>query len=193
MIIGEAPGRNEDRTGKAFVGLAGQLLNQLLQAARIPEGLIYFCNLLKCRPPDNRFPDDDAPLICRAYLFEQIRLIQPRAIVLAGKHALEFVLLEGTHEEAQPISAWVNKHFRRRDRFGDIRFTIVYHPSYLLRNEIEEDQEACIQTLGEVWAYTRAKVEGTTPPVTPFRDLRPAPKVHRQGRNLFGFQRGDVL
>ena len=152
MIVGEAPGQEEDACGQAFVGKAGRLLSKLLNAARVPEDQVYLANVLKCRPANNRFPEGDPPEKCRQYLLKQVQLVQPKAVLLCGKQALSYLLIHGTHEDPNPIFPWINKQYRRRDVFGDIRFLVCYHPSYLLRTGIEEDQEAWIQSVASLWA-----------------------------------------
>lgn len=187
MVIGEAPGREEDLSGDAFVGRAGQRQTRIITAAQVPEDHIYFGNVLKCRPPRNRFPDDPAiPLTCMGYLRQQIDLVKPIAIVLAGKQALRYVLLHGTSEQADPVGPWINKQFRRRDLYGDIRFLVVYHPSYLLRRNDPQDEAECEQAYSQIWQYVSAKRDGRAPPVHPHRDIRPTPPIRRMGRNLFG-------
>jgi DNA polymerase len=190
MIVGEAPGRDEDAIGLPFVGRAGRLLTQLLDAAHVPEDQIFFCNVLKCRPPDNKFPTDgEEPEICRKYLLEQIKVVSPKAIILTGKRALQYVLLHGTHETHEPLMPWINKQCRRRDLFGDIRFLVVYHPSYMMRSPIDEDQEAWVQSVAQIWSFASHKLSGTAPAPTPFKEIRPAPQPPRMGRNLFAQQK----
>ena len=142
MIVGEAPGEDEDNTGVAFVGKAGKHLNTLLKAARVPLDQYYCANILKCRPQKNKFPEDGPePETCRGFLLKQIAEVKPKAVIITGKQALKYLLLWGTHEEPNPLHGWINKQYRRRDLFGEIRFLVCYHPSYLLRTEIEEDEE----------------------------------------------------
>ena len=189
MIIGEAPGADEDAQGEPFVGSAGKRLRELLHIARISLDDVYLTNVLLCRPPKNRFPDGAEPEICRRnYLIKQIKLIQPKAVVLAGKQPLKYVLLHGTTEEADPVVKWVNKQYRRRDLYGDIRFLVIYHPSYLIRqaNRDEEAEEDIVTSLIELMSYVRHKLDGTAPAPTPFKDIRPPLPRLRQGRNLFG-------
>jgi DNA polymerase len=191
LIVGEAPGRDEDAIGLPFVGRAGRLLTQLLEAAHVPEDQVFLANVLKCRPPDNKFPaGEEEPEICRNYLLKQIEIIKPKAIVLTGKQALRYVLLHGTHENYEPLAPWVNKQCRRRDLFGDIRFLICYHPSYMLRSGIEEDQEAWVQAVAQLWTYVNHKLAGTAPAPTPYKEIRPAPQPPRMGRNLFAEKTG---
>lgn len=194
MIVGEAPGEDEDATGLAFVGKAGKRLNTLLQAARVPKGSYYACNVLKCRPQQNKFPEGGPePKTCRGYLVRQIELVKPKAIIITGKQALRYLLLWGTSEDPNPLHPWINKQYRRRDLFDDIRFLVCYHPSYLMRTEIEEDEEAWIQAVAQLWAFVEHKVAGTPPAPMAFTDIRPPPTVPRQGRNLFGKDRGRIL
>ena len=195
MIVGEAPGQDEDASGLAFVGKAGQLLSRLLSASRVPEDEIYFANVLKCRPPKNRFPEEaGGPAeTCREYLLKQIKVVNPVAVILTGKQALRYLLLHNTAEEPEPLHPWINRQFRRRDLFGETRFLVCYHPSYLLRTEIEEDQEGWVQSVAQLWTYVQHKRTGTPPAPMPFDDIRPVPSQPRMGRNLFGKDRGPVL
>jgi len=194
MIIGEAPGEDEDASGLAFVGKAGKHLSNLLQAARVPDDSVYLANVLKCHPKNNRFPEGGTePEQCRHYLLKQIEHVKPLAIMLTGKQALRYLLLHGTHEDWNPLHPWINKQYRRRDLFGDIRFLVCYHPSYLMRTEIEEDEEAWVQAVGQLWSFIENKRAGTPPAPMSFVDIRPPPKVPRQGRNLFGQARGRIL
>ena len=194
MIVGEAPGEEDDEVGLTFTGKAGQHLSDLLQAARVPEKSVYLTNILKCRPDKNRFPEDgNEPETCRNYLLKQIAEVKPKAIIVTGKQALRYLLLYGTHEEWNPLHPWVNKQFRRRDLFGDVRFLVCYHPSYLLRTEIEEDEEGWIQSVAQLWTFVEHKLAKTPPAPMAYVDIRPPPAVPRQGRNLFGKDRGTVL
>ena len=194
MIVGEAPGEEEDATGQAFVGKAGQHLVNLLQAARVPLDQYYCTNILKCRPEKNRFPEGGPePETCRRYLLKQIEQVKPKAVIITGQQALRYLLLWETSEEWNPLHPWVNKLFRRQDLFDDIRFLVCFHPSYLLRTEIEEDEEAWIQSVAQLWSFVEHKLAGTPPAPMSFIDIRRPPTVARQGRNLFGKNRGRAL
>jgi uracil-DNA glycosylase family 4 len=92
MFIGEAPGKNEDDEGKPFVGAAGQILNEALEKAGIQRSLIFITNVVKCRPPDNRVPEDDERIACRPYLDRQISLIAPQIICILGATAYSSIL-----------------------------------------------------------------------------------------------------
>lgn len=194
MVVGEAPGKDEDEQGFPFVGKAGDHLSELLKAASIPEELIYYSNILKCRPENNKFPEDGSePETCRGYLLKQIELVKPKAIILAGKQALRYLLIHGTSEKWQPLIPWINKQFRRRDPFGDIRFLVVYHPAYLIRRNDEEDEEAWVQAVAGIWNYVQHKINGTAPAPIPFKEIHSLSERPKQGRNLFTNKRDIAL
>jgi DNA polymerase len=92
MFIGEAPGKNEDELGKPFVGAAGRILNQALEKADIKRDEVFITNVVKCRPPDNRVPENDERSICRQYLDRQISLIAPKIICILGSTAYLSIL-----------------------------------------------------------------------------------------------------
>ena len=124
MLIGEAPGREEDLQGKPFVGAAGKLLDKMLEAIHFKREEVYIANILKCRPPENRDPRPDEIETCKPYLFQQIELIQPKIILALGRVSAQ-VLLETKSALGQ-----------LRGRFHDfqgIRFMATYHPAALLR------------------------------------------------------------
>lgn len=126
MIVGEGPGAEEDRLGKPFVGRSGQLLDRILEAANFnPETDVYITNVVKRRPPDNRDPLPNEIDFFAPYLFEEIRLIDPKIIVLTGKYAMLTIL-----GEKQGITKVRGTWFER-----DNRWVIpMFHPAYLLRN-----------------------------------------------------------
>ena len=143
-----------------------------------------------CRPPDNKFPENGPEVeTCRKYLLSQIKEVDPKVVVLCGKQALKYVLLHGTDEQCDPIHPWVNKHYRRRDIHDDIRFLVVYHPAYLLRSEIPEDQEGWVQSVAQLWELARHKIVGTAPAPTSFVDIVAPAIPPRMGRNLFAQRR----
>lgn len=130
LLIGEAPGAEEDRQGEAFVGQAGQLLDAMLRASGIdPAQEVFIANVLKCRPPGNRNPEPDEVAQCEHFLHEQIRLSDPDCILLLGRFAVQSVL----HSEL-PIGRLRNKvHYTTLDE-RRIPVVVTYHPAYLLRN-----------------------------------------------------------
>lgn len=128
MIIGEAPGKNEDETGLAFVGRAGKLLDKVLLTQNLTRKKdVYICNTVKCRPPQNRVPKPCEKAACRPFLDKQIKIIQPQIILLAGATAVKSML-----ETKLPISKIRGQWFEGPH---ESRFMPVFHPSYLLRHE----------------------------------------------------------
>ena len=128
MLIGEAPGFNEDQTGKPFVGRAGQLLDKILASVGLSrEKDVYICNTLKCRPPDNRDPLPSEKEACRSYLDAQLAILKPRLIILCGRVALTSFL---TQEKS--ISKIRGQWF---DGPYGAKMMPIFHPSYLLRNQ----------------------------------------------------------
>jgi len=129
MVIGEAPGAEEDRQGEPFVGRAGILLNSMLRAAGFERGEVYIANVLKCRPPQNRDPSREETERCLPYLRRQIELIRPAAILCVGRIAAQRLL--GTE---QPLARLRGRVLR----LGDVPVIVTYHPAYLLRSPGEK-------------------------------------------------------
>ena len=126
MLIGEAPGADEDRQGEPFVGRAGQLLNRMLAAIGLDRGQVYIANILKCRPPGNRDPKPEEAAACRAFLMAQIERVRPRIILSLGRISAQHLLATG---EA------VGRLRGRWFSFGPdaVPLMVTFHPSYLLR------------------------------------------------------------
>ena len=127
MIIGEAPGVDEDLQGEPFVGHAGQLLNAMLQAIGMQRQQVYIANLLKCHPPENHDPSMDEAAKCQDYLFRQIELVQPKLILVLGRVAAHRLLNTNT----ALIDLRGQLHTEPR---SGIPMLITYHPAYLLRS-----------------------------------------------------------
>lgn len=131
MVIGEAPGADEDKQGEPFVGRAGQLLNAMLQAMGLKREQVYIANILKCRPPQNRDPLRDEVLCCQPYLRRQIELIQPKVILAVGRIAAQNLL-----ERDDTMKAMRGQRFEYAD--SGIPVVVTYHPAYLLRSPAEK-------------------------------------------------------
>jgi uracil-DNA glycosylase family 4 len=131
MIIGEAPGADEDRLGEPFVGRAGQLLDQMLLAAGFRRNQVYIANILKCHPPDNRNPAPQEVLACSGYLASQIAMLQPKVILAVG--GISATSLLETDQSVGRLRGEVHN-------FGESRIPLVvtYHPAYLLRKPAEK-------------------------------------------------------
>lgn len=130
MVIGEAPGADEDRQGEPFVGRAGQLLNSMLRAVGLKREQVFIANILKSRPPNNRDPRPEEIRACLPYLFRQIELIDPKLILVVGRIAAQTLL-----QSDSPIGKLRGKlHRIARDR----PMIVTYHPAYLLRSPGEK-------------------------------------------------------
>lgn len=141
MFVGEAPGEQEDATGIPFVGAAGKLLDRYLFAVDLPRDKVYIANILKCRPPRNRDPEESEQEACIGYLREQFRLIQPKVMVCLGRIAA-MKLIKPDFRITREHGTWFYK--------GGVWMTAVYHPSALLRdNSKREDM------LRDMWAVRR--------------------------------------
>ena len=131
MIIGEAPGQNEDLEGKAFVGRAGQLLDQLMKDIGFLTNVdSLIVNVVKCRPPDNRAPKPEQVGSCFPFLKKQIELVRPRFILLLGATALKHVIPERTDSS---MGSQVGDFFNHASYPG-IDFMVLYHPAFILRD-----------------------------------------------------------
>lgn len=125
VLVGEAPGADEDLQGEPFVGRAGQLLNKILEAINFKREDVFICNILKCRPPNNREPQPEEIALCEPYLWKQLELLQPKLILCLGRVAAQALLK--TNESLTSL----------RGRVHDYRGTklmVTYHPAALLRN-----------------------------------------------------------
>jgi uracil-DNA glycosylase family 4 len=126
LIVGEAPGENEDAQGEPFVGQAGKLLDNMLRALGLSRGAnVYIANVLKCRPPGNRNPEPDEVAQCEPFLRRQVALLQPKVIVAMGRFAVQSLL--GTTDA-------IGKLRGERHMYAGVPVVVTYHPAYLLRN-----------------------------------------------------------
>ena len=130
LIIGEAPGEQEDLSGLPFVGKSGQLLDKILESVGFDTSKdVYICNTVKCRPPNNRVPTEVETTTCKPYLLEQIRLVDPKIILLTGATSLKSIL-----GEKLGITKVRGKWYEWEGRL----VMPIFHPSYLLRNQSRE-------------------------------------------------------
>ena len=149
MLIGEGPGQVEDEEGLAFVGPAGQLLTRMLAAISLPRDRVYICNIVKCRPPNNRVPEPAEAEACRLHLRNQFALVRPKVIVLLGSTAAKSIL--------GPEIRITRDRGRWYERKG-VWFMPTYHPSALLRDpakkrEAWEDMQSLRDRLMELGLY----------------------------------------
>jgi DNA polymerase len=160
VFVGEGPGFDEDRQGIPFVGKAGHLLTRMIGAMGLTREEVYICNVVKCRPPDNRTPEAEEMLACSPYLFEQLRVIDPEVIVALGAPAAKTLL-----DSTMPIG-------RLRGRFHDyvlryptgesrtIPLMPTYHPAYLLRTP--QDKRKTWEDLLQVMALMGLPIPQST-------------------------------
>lgn len=125
MFIGEAPGADEDMQGEPFVGRAGQLLNKIIDAVGMKRGEVYICNILKCRPPNNRDPLPTEMETCSPYLAKQIDLVKPRFIICLGRISAQWLLK--TNDSLTTLRSKVHE-------YCGAKLIVTYHPAALLRN-----------------------------------------------------------
>ena len=133
VFVGEGPGRDEDLQGEPFVGRAGKLLTQMIEAMSLRREDVYICNVVKCRPPENRLPEKDEISTCSPFLMRQLAVIQPKVICCLGSCSAQTLL-----QTTQGISRFRGEWFD----FRGSKLIATYHPAYLLRNP---------NAKGEVW------------------------------------------
>jgi DNA polymerase len=133
VFVGEGPGHDEDVQGLPFVGRAGKLLTQMIEAMGLTREQVYICNVVKCRPPENRKPEDDEVATCSPYLYRQLDVIAPKAIVCLGATAAQ-ALLKTKDSISRFRGNWLE--------YRNTKLMVTYHPAYLLRNP---------NAKGEVW------------------------------------------
>ncbi|MGC8953641.1 type-4 uracil-DNA glycosylase [Desulfurococcus amylolyticus] len=168
MFIGEAPGEKEDETGRPFVGAAGKLLTELIESTGFKRGDVYITNIVKCRPPGNRDPEDDEIESCLPYLLKQIELIKPRLIVALGRHAARTLFRLGGLK-------WVNMSMMHGRPYNAVinglQVVIIptFHPAAALYNpglkdELRRDFEEVIKKhmSQAIKASTGVKARGKT-------------------------------
>lgn len=131
LLIGEAPGAEEDRQGEPFVGRAGKLLNAMLEAIGLKREQVFIANILKCRPPNNRDPRPEEVTACEAYLKQQIALIRPKIILALGRVAAQNLLKVDT-----PIGKMRGRVYEYPEPQTPV--VVTYHPAYLLRSPREK-------------------------------------------------------
>jgi len=148
MIVGEAPGFNEDRQGEPFVGAAGKLLDTLLARIQLSRADVYITNVLKCRPPMNRDPMPNEVDACSPFLREQMALVKPKVVLILGRHALERLL---------PGQGSISRVHGSMVRRGEVAYVPLYHPAAALHNgslvaDLERDFDAVRRYLDQLLA-----------------------------------------
>ena len=135
MLVGEAPGKNEAKTGRPFCGAAGKVLDKLLEHVKMPRESIYITNIVKDRPPENRDPTPGEIAIYGPFLDRQIDAIQPKAIVALGRYSMEYLMKKFNLEaDLEPIGKAHGKSYRAAASYGAIDIVILYHPCVAVYN-----------------------------------------------------------
>lgn len=152
MLIGEAPGENEDKQGEPFVGQAGKLLDNMLQSLDLARGTnVYIANVIKCRPPGNRNPEPDEVARCEPYLQRQVALVKPKLIVALGRFAAQSLL---------KTEASISSLRGRVHEYEGVPVIVTYHPAYLLRSLGDKSkswQDLCLAR--DTWRNAAAQGE----------------------------------
>ena len=148
LIVGEAPGFNEDRQGEPFVGAAGKLLDTLLNRIGLSRADVYITNVLKCRPPMNRDPMPNEAEACSPYLQQQLDLVKPKVVLILGRHALERLM---------PGQGSISRIHGSLIRRGEVAYVPLYHPAAALHNgslvaDLEHDFDQVKRYLDQVLA-----------------------------------------
>lgn len=144
VFVGEAPGADEDRAGEPFVGKAGQLLTDIIEKGmKRPRGSVYICNVIKCRPPQNRDPSPEEVAQCEPYLVRQLELVKPKVICALGRHAAQ-TLLKSSESLGRMRGKWHD--------YNGVPVRVTYHPSYILRCHGDK----LVEEKGKVWEDIQA-------------------------------------
>jgi len=147
VFVGEAPGADEDAQGRPFVGRAGHLLDKIINAMGLKRSDVYICNILKCRPPENRDPRPDEVINCLPYLQEQLEIIEPEIIVALGAHAAR-TLLENNKSIGQ-LRGKLHDYYPSLGK-PPVKLMATYHPAYLLRSYSPENRRRVWEDMKKV-------------------------------------------
>ena len=147
VFVGEGPGADEDAQGRPFVGRAGQLLDKVIAAMGLKRSDVFICNILKCRPPDNRDPRPDEIISCLPYLQRQIELINSDVIVALGAHAARTLL--NTNKPIGQLRGQFHQYYAGLGR-PSIKLMATYHTAYLLRNYSQENRRRLWEDMKKV-------------------------------------------
>lgn len=135
MFVGEAPGKNEAKTGKPFYGAAGKILDTLLKSINLPREDIYITNIVKDRPPLNRDPLPEEIVAYGPFLDRQIEIIQPKVIATLGRYSMDYIMKRfNLGFEVEPISKAHGKSYKAKASYGEITIVLLYHPAVVIYN-----------------------------------------------------------
>ncbi len=135
MFVGEAPGRNEAKTGRPFCGMAGKILDELLTSIKLPRENVYITNIVKDRPQNNRDPNPEEIEIYGPFLDRQIEIIKPKIIATLGRYSMDYIMKKfDLNSELQPIGSAHGKMFDAKASYGPIKIAVLYHPCVAIYN-----------------------------------------------------------
>jgi uracil-DNA glycosylase family 4 len=149
VLVGEGPGADEDAQGRPFVGRAGQLLDRIIEACELKRSDIFICNVLKCRPPDNRDPRPEEIIACLPYLQRQIEIVEPEIIIAMGAHAARTLL--NTNKSIGQLRGQFHEYYAGMSR-PPIKVMPTYHTAYLLRNYSQDNRRRIWEDMKKVLA-----------------------------------------
>jgi len=140
MFIGEAPGKNEAKTGKPFCGASGKILDELLEGAGLARGDVYITNIIKDRPQDNRDPSPDEIALYAPFLERQIEIIKPQVIATLGRYSMQYIMEKfNLGHELKPISQLHGHVFETDMSYGKVKIIPLYHPAVAIYNRNEKE------------------------------------------------------
>lgn len=141
MFVGEAPGRNEAKTGRPFCGTAGKVLDELLESAKIDRKNVYITNIVKDRPQNNRDPIPEEIEIYGPFLDRQVEIIKPKVIATLGRYSMDYIMKKfNLDKEIEPIGKAHGKMFEAKASYGPIKIAVLYHPCVAVYNPNIKDE-----------------------------------------------------
>lgn len=152
ILVGEAPGRNEAKTGRPFCGAAGKILDELLVSAGIERKEVYITNIVKDRPPENRDPTPKEIEVYGPFLDRQIEIIKPKVIATLGRYSMVYIMEKfGLQLDLQPINALHGRVFKAEAPHGEIQIVVLYHPAVAVYNgTMKEPLKKDFAVLGQI-------------------------------------------
>lgn len=155
VFVGEAPGREEDLKGEPFVGSAGKLLTELMASVELTRDEVFICNVLKCRPPNNRDPLPEEVEVCGGYLVRQLNVIKPNLVVCLGRHSASFIF-DFFGLQFSSITKLSGKVFEAEKWDKKVKILPLYHPAAVLyRPQLRGEYEAHFRLVGELCGKTK--------------------------------------
>jgi len=189
LIVGDAPSDGDTRAAKPFTGKQGDKLDAWLSKAGLTRDEVFLTTLLKCQPPENKFPDykEGGPADrCLPYLHAQLRLLNPFAVIVCGKNALQHLVLDGTARKARFIDEWAGMVLRRRDLLGEARIGVTFSPHHVQRKWNPMEEEKCVRVFRNIAAYSAARRQNEPAPQIDMVEIRPiTPPTFQQRFRLF--------